>query len=91
MRSNVGSWETLSVRFGSDPAVPSPRDLPGFHRTARDIGQTTPFVQSASYNAPCLGDFDLRHSSSCPVPGLSTPECIRKSVMLLTFVPGGTS
>lgn len=34
---------TLNGRNGSDPAVPSPRDLPGFHRAVRDIGQSTLF------------------------------------------------
>ena len=33
--------------FGSDPAVPSPRDLPGFHRAVRDIGQSTSFCPTA--------------------------------------------
>ena len=35
--------EATNVSYGSDPAVPSPRDLPGFHRAVRDIGRSTPF------------------------------------------------
>ncbi len=76
MRSNVGSWETLSVRFGSGPAVPSRRDLRGL-RPHRARHWTVDAVSSnAGQQAPA-------HKAS-PYGGSRCPGCSQS----LTLPPG---